>query len=165
MAYETATRDAAEQRQDRTQAKPAQGSIVDDRRSSTNAGLQLQTKMASSTLQRNSVAAQSPVQFVTGQHGLDNIKAQIHQGTGRAAQIATDIYNVDVGATHDGDFRNNTIPKIIQSAEEFGYSNAYATRLANNNPFAIGDIPAATSWVNQVARRVESFEFSGESAN
>ena len=105
-------------------------------------------------------AARDPAQLVKGHSGLDNIKDQIHEGKNRAAQIAQDLYEVDVGSGHDGDFTTGTETKIKASAKALGYTDEYAGRLAAKNPFAKGDIDPSTRWVNETDRQGESFEFN-----
>ena len=105
-------------------------------------------------------AAREPVQLVTGHSGLDNIKNQIHEGKNRAAQIAQDLYDVDVGSDHDGDFTAGTDTKVKASAKALGYTDEYADRLAAKNPFAKNEIEGKTEWVDESERQVESFEFN-----
>ncbi len=106
-------------------------------------------------------AARDPAQLVKGHSGLDNIKDQIHEGKGKAVQIAQDLYDVDVGTGHDGDFTTDTETKVKTSAKEMGYTDEYADRLAAKNPFAKGDIEPKTDWVDESERQVESFEYNG----
>lgn len=140
--------------------------IVDNRQSAA-AGNDLQSRINKNQNDNTSVLPQKPVQQYSqqvlqafkGNAGLENVKLAIHKGTSSAKQIAQDIYNVEVGNDHDGDFTADTASKIKKSAKKIGYSDAYATRLADKNPFGKADIKTNTAWESQPDRHVESFEF------
>jgi len=104
------------------------------------------------------------IQRAVGNTGLQNIKDAIYNGNNPrgGAIIATDIYEHD--GPGNGDFTVGTVPKIKENAMSIGYSDAYATRLANNNPFGVGDIPGQTRWADANdahPRQVESFQHQG----
>jgi len=107
-------------------------------------------------------AAREPAQLVKGHSGLDNVKDQIHEGKSKAVQIAQDLYDVDVGSDHDGDFTTGTGTKVKASAKALGYTDEYAGRLAAKNPFAKNEIEGKTGWVDESKRQVESFEFNAD---
>lgn len=91
-----------------------------------------------------SVAAASsnpaPIQRVKGQNGLNAVMAAIHDGQGKAAPIARDIYNAEVGNEHDGDFETDTNAKIRTSLKKLRYGNTEAARLAGKQPFTREEI-------------------------
>ena len=106
----------------------------------------------------------SAIQRAEGHKGLGELKAAIHEGTGRAKDIAESLYAFD--GPGDGDYTNKTRLKIKATARAFGYPIEHAIRLAYNIPFVVGDIEANTKPGDVEGRsptrqmNPESFKFS-----
>ncbi|MCG3267850.1 DUF4157 domain-containing protein [Yoonia sp. I 8.24] len=107
----------------------------------------------------------SSVQRVAGHNGLDEFKAAIHEGSGKAEAIATSLYAFN--GSGDGDYAIDTKTKIRQAALDFGYPAEHAQRLSDKNPYQDTDIATNTTLNGGVQgsapnrkANAESFEFS-----